>query len=478
MATLQQMLFATISDGAYWFAEYHPTEDDNNRSLYMSTLALDPEGFIYTSGKYLKHGTGYQGRFGRENHMFHTKHTPFSECIFLKRRRHNDNSEFILKQSIVNTNGDYIVVGGGITKNSSGTTADYDGIILKWDGDGNYGWHRSLGNNSSESEYDNIHCVAVDSSSNIYVGGDDSYQPDLYDNGTCSYTSVWNNSGLIAKYNSSGTLQWKKSIRKGSGCRSDSHYNAYNTWINVTSSGNIYSSSTIYNAKSPDSASGGTPECGMSRQGHVMNLNSSGTKQWTRRARTIGYTRAGSPDVGMLTKYNSSGTKQWEKHWHHNTDGPGYTMVGGIQFDADDNLYVCVISSGTWSIVIHKWNSSGVHQWTKGIKRNNTDYKASPSDFKIDKVRKAMVICGSFLPSGVSRYRSFILRLPIDGSHTGTYGNWVYGDYNHYTHSTDYGSVDMSGILDIHDSGMVERQSYNSYDSETDQPVAESQTIV
>lgn len=510
MAIVQQMFTASL-DGAYWFSEYHATEDNNNRALFMGTLALDPAGFIYTSGMYRKYGTGYQGRFGREFHLFHTKHTPSSDCIFLKRRRHDDNWQFAVEQSIVNTNGDYIVVGGGNTKQSSGVTAQWDGIIWKWDKDGNYGWHRSLGNNSTDAEYDNAHCIAVDSSSNIYIGGDDSYQSDLYDNNTCTYNTTWVSSGLIAKYNSSGTLQWKKSIRKGSGCRSNSHYNSYDMWINVTSSGNIYSSSTIYNAKSPDSASGGTPECGMSRQGHVMKLNSSGSSQWTRRARTnsvinnglsyhgcyemctfqfcgidsnenlytIGYTRAGSPDVGMLTKYNSSGTKQWEKHWHHNTDGPGVgSAKGGIQFDADDNLYICIKWAGTWPIVIHKWNSSGAHQWTKGIKRNNTETNAlSVEDFKIDKVRKAIVICGYHLPSGVSRYRSFILRLPIDGSHTGTYGNWVYGDYNHYTHSTNYGSVDMSGILDVHNSGMVERQAYNSYDSESDQPWSESQTI-
>ena len=108
MAIVQQMFPASL-DGSYWFAEYHATEDNNNRALFMGTLALDPAGFIYTSGMYRKYGTGYQGRFGREFHLFHTKHTPSSDCIFLKRRRHHDNWEFAVEQSVVNTNGDYIV---------------------------------------------------------------------------------------------------------------------------------------------------------------------------------------------------------------------------------------------------------------------------------------------------------------------------------------------------------------------------------
>ena len=35
----------------------------------------------------------------------------------------------------------------------------------------------------------------------------------------------------------------------------------------------------------------------------------------------------------------------------------------------------------------------------------------------------------------------------------------------------------MSVILDVHNSGMVERQAHNSYNAESDQPWSESQTI-
>ena len=45
MAIVQQMFTASL-DGAYWFSEYHATEDNINRALFMATLALDTAGFI------------------------------------------------------------------------------------------------------------------------------------------------------------------------------------------------------------------------------------------------------------------------------------------------------------------------------------------------------------------------------------------------------------------------------------------------
>jgi len=526
MAIIQQM-FPVSADGSYWFSEYRPTTNTQNNngdySYYNITVSLDDAGFIYTTGTYLQHGTGYQGRFGKESYLHMTKYTPSGDVVFLKRRQHMDGWEVSYDNSTFNTNGDFLVAASGNTKNSSGGTAQYDGLLFKWDKDGNYGWHRSLGNNSTDNEYDTFETIGVDSSSNIYVAGEGSYQNDLYENGSCTYHTSWLGSRLLAKYNSSGTLQWKKEIRKGTGCHSNSHYNCWDFDIAVTPAGNIYGAGRLQKAHWP--TQNNAPECGYSGQAFVMKLNSSGSIQWQRRLRANHTISKGgswdgcwariqlramgidsnenlyacgenwctsSPSFGtyanygaMLVKYNSSGTIQWQRNWHRpsgSTGGTGVALTKGVQFDADDNVYLCIRYTNDNPIIIHKWNSSGTHQWTRSIKRNNTDTSSSgdrayPQDFKIDKVRKTMVICGYFQPSGSNRYRAYLLKLPIDGSHTGTYGNWVYSNYSsQWTHSNTFAgnnitANDTSGVLDIYSSSMVERQSYNSYDAESDHPL-------
>ena len=91
-----------------------------------------------------------------------------------------------------------------------------------------------------------------------------------------------------------------------------------------------------------------------------------------------------------------------------------------------------------------------------------------------------MIICGYFQHTGTDRYRSFIIRLPIDGSHTGTYGNWVYSNYSsEWTHSNTFAGnnlsiTDTSGVLDIYSSSMVAREAHNSYNSANDHPIQKS----
>ena len=79
---------------------------------------------------------------------------------------------------------------GRSNKGTSGAGA----ILLKLNSSGAEQWQRTLDGASTQIAYD----VDVDSSDNVYIGG---------------YTTI---SGygyfLLAKYNSSGTLQWNKKI--------------------------------------------------------------------------------------------------------------------------------------------------------------------------------------------------------------------------------------------------------------------------
>lgn len=105
----------------------------------------------------------------------------------------------------VNSAGDSYVV--GYTTISSFTY----GIIAKYNTSGTLQWQRKLGNGSSNTVF---YSVALDSSSNAYVTGENS-----------------SGATITAKYNASGTIQWQRalsgSVDSGRGITVDSADNAY-----------------------------------------------------------------------------------------------------------------------------------------------------------------------------------------------------------------------------------------------------------
>jgi len=85
------------------------------------------------------------------------------------------------------------------------------GIIAKYNTSGTLQWQRKLGNGSSNTVF---YSVALDSSSNAYVTGENS-----------------SGATITAKYNASGTIQWQRalsgSVDSGRGITVDSSNNAY-----------------------------------------------------------------------------------------------------------------------------------------------------------------------------------------------------------------------------------------------------------
>lgn len=111
-----------------------------------------------------------------------------------------------------------IICVGSYSYSSSGV---YKCLIQKFNSAGTLSWTRYLVMPTT-SQFCELFCLSIDSSSNIYVGG---------------YAS--NSNGFVAKYNSSGTLQWQNYISGGSVVVSSC----------VDSSDNVYfydQSNTIY----------------------------------------------------------------------------------------------------------------------------------------------------------------------------------------------------------------------------------------
>jgi hypothetical protein len=88
-----------------------------------------------------------------------------------------------------------IYVGSWIA--DSGTTGAY-GMIMKFSSNGSLTWQKTLDLNTSTLQ--TINGIDVDISGNVYVCGTDN--------------NAGVNAGILAKFNSSGTVQWQRSITK------------------------------------------------------------------------------------------------------------------------------------------------------------------------------------------------------------------------------------------------------------------------
>jgi hypothetical protein len=203
---------------------------------------------------------------------------------------------------------------------------------IKLNSAGTVQWRRRLNNGSNSG----VSGIAVDSSGNVFGSGNLS---DSSSAGTAR-AGVW-------KYNSSGTLQWKKVF--GSGEATD---------ITVDSSGNVYFVTSNISVSEA------------SRVARLVKLDTSGNILWQRQLSdaTFGSTARGvkvdssgvymvghSNGKGLLAKYNDSGTIQWQR-----------TITGGELYDlalGTDNVFVTGYGYGTTSAadrhVIHNFPKSG-----------------------------------------------------------------------------------------------------------------------
>jgi len=154
----------------------------------------------------------------------------------------------------------------------------YAGIV-KYNTSGTFQWHRKL--DGSSWEYSGG--VAVDSSGNSYL---------LVHSGSSGSNDTSNGNMVIAKYNSSGNLQWHRTIGAGSYQEFDFNSNS----IAIDSSNNIY---IIVETTSPEAAG--------DRDYLIAKYNDSGAIQWQRL-------------LGGADRENSSGIS---------VDNSGYVYITG-----------------------------------------------------------------------------------------------------------------------------------------------------
>ena len=518
MSIIQQHIISQSDN--HFISEYrheNPTLGTGNYSSkwsqhFFGQHVVDDAGFIYVTGRSGRFGGKYFPPDATVRSI--SKLTQTGQVIFSK----DFNTLYPHFERMFYADNHIYGVGRLSTSyNSSGTLVGSDALIMKLTTDLNIVWYRMLGNDDTTTDYEDFEGFAIDSSNNVYVSGEGYRSPGTY--GAMSTT--------VAKYNSSGTLQWKKLLKYESGNNntSESFYGG-NHMIHCDTSGNLYLSNQTANAGGGNS-SNGTPACNwyMNRSCN-LKLNSSGSVIWRKARRSRWTTQTGGPssytgcyrsygdhgssgldsnnnfysafshyslshipsynsyrsDAFSLLKRNSSGTVQWEKCFYvTNTSNSSFAtyLAKQMQFDNDDNIYLACRSQkesgGLYiePIIILKFNSSGNLQWARKISRSNLKsgnlYVPYASSFKVHKDKEYFTISGSFRDNNASPdiYHGYILKLPIDGSKTGTYGYWSYSTYNELTFSNNHpnSNVDITGVehsttnITTYNNPMVDRSS-------------------
>ncbi len=382
---------------------------------YGKDIAIDSSGNVYVTGYTQTSGAG-------SNDFFIAKYSASGTIQWQRTLGASSNDA-----------ASGIAVDGSGNVYVTGTTFSPDTVLIaKYDTSGNIQWQKTLGGAGDHGTYD----IAVDSSGNAYVTG--------------KYYNGGSDSGiLLAKYDSSGNLQWQKRTSGGTEDRGHS--------IKLDSSGNIY-------------IVGQTRTVATYHDILVMKLDSSGSVIWDRAITSAsnqgdegwgvaidssgnvyvtGKISGSSGTELFVGKYNSSGTEQWQRSYNG-----GYGQGRGIAVDGSGNVYVTGFggwSSGkSYDIMIVKYNSSGAIQWERTLGDvGNTVYE-SAENLVVDGSGNLYIV-GWQQSAGDGAY---IIKLPGDGSLTGSYSTPGYtlayaslsGTSTNSSYSTNARSITTSTI--------------------------------
>ncbi len=241
---------------------------------------------------------------------------------------------------------------------SADITGRLDCFIAKLDSSGALQWEKKLHNPNADSpdvRTNQGKSVAVGPDCSVYVCGN-SITPSF---GGSTNT---NSEVLIAKFDSSGVLQWQKYL---GGSKLEG-----GTAVAVGPDGSVHvcGVTTSYGAGSSDIL--------------IAKLNSSGSIQWQK---TIGegyadesFSVAVGPDGSvyvcgeikkdrtftkyecLIVKFNPSGTLQWQKYFDHSYDS-------SLAIGSDDSVYVCgtsAIGSSWYDLTLARITDADINQST------------------------------------------------------------------------------------------------------------------
>ncbi len=296
----------------------------------------------------------------------------------------------------------------------------YSALVMKCDLNGSVIWQKLLSNASSFDAWGQA--ITADSSGNVYITGTMRVGTD--------------NNIITAKYNSSGALQWQRTLGTTFG-------NELGYGIVVDSSGNVIVTGTTINASYNELI--------------ALKYNSSGVLQWQRKIDQTGYNLIGynvkldasnniiivgtAATTGRLVIVLKIATATGNKVFQTDLTVSNRNIEGfGFDTDTSGNIYVTG-SCGTYgsptryAMHISKFTSSGVIVWSRQI-YNKISQSYAPF------FARALKVSGSSLyisgDHSQATAKTFLLKLPTDGSGIGNYGNFVYTDHYNYQPANTY----------------------------------------
>ncbi|MBO1048263.1 MAG: hypothetical protein HEQ10_11150 [Dolichospermum sp. DEX182a] len=272
-----------------WVKQFGTAADDTSVGI-----SVDSNGNSYVIGKTYGAFAGNvtQGAYDAYIAKYDTNGTQ----TWIKQFGTNQDDEAI---GVSLDSNDNIYVLGSTAGAFAGNTnvSGLDVFVSKYNSSGTQAWVKQLG--SSGNNYANINGISTDSTGNVFITG--------YTDGTFSgNTSLGSYDGFVAKYSSTGTLDWVQQF----GTTSEDYSIASKT----DSAGNTYVAGWTSGQLTGNTALGGY-------DGFLAKYNTSGTRLWVKQFGTSSNDYANGLSIDKLGNIYVSG-------W---TDGsfPTYTNQGG-----------------------------------------------------------------------------------------------------------------------------------------------------
>lgn len=355
--------FGAQAPVTYWADDVGSADD------YPYSIATDSNGNCYLAGSYSS------GAFGDVSKFLPNGSSPWDFQVQTGYRS-------IIYSATVH--GSYLYLAG-----EHYNATQYEGALWKLDLSGSVQWFAGLGlGNTSGNLGASNQSVAVDSSGNVYVVG---------------YSGALGVGPYIAKYNSSGTIQWQKAFN-----------NSYkNLAVAVDSSDNVLVLATDFFTQSVlikyDSS--------LSLQWNVYFTASSATYLSCLAVDTSNNVILGgayTSNKQWIVKVSSAGSVTWQK----TLTGLGYISIA---VDSNNNAYATGVESGNAPATLVKYDSSGNVVWQRDISYSGASQQYGNA---VAVTSNAVFVGVGSLYSG--HYHKGFVKVPLDGSHTGTSGNWTF----------------------------------------------------
>ena len=398
---MMQLLGTAGGGDSYWFSLINTNPDQQgSKHNRWASIDVDSDGNIYVGGA--GNHTDVESSHLYTQGLLAKYDKDGAEQYFRMHKMDSTSVGVEYRGIAVNSSGEVYATGDGHQGNGGSLRFG----IVKLNSNGTDSFKKGLGNNDGIGR-----AVQLDSSGNPIFAG----RYNRHNEGYRSY------SGVILKTNSSASLTWQKAIDNGTHNVGDEAAED----VKVVGS-NYYTFGYL-------GSQGGQKESGV-----VVKWDTSGNVVWSR---NLGegssgdsfYIFNGAVDSSgnvyaagfhnnnlAIIKYNSSGTLQWSKKASHNRLR-GYTNA--MDVDDDGNIYILCQAyndNATKNVVmLLKIDSSGSEIYARWFEHGYYNY-----EFRLKglKVTSSAVHLAGMLHNSSTKERPIIVKMPLDGSITGTYG--------------------------------------------------------